>query len=404
MADRITELRIEGLRTIEKLTLPQGGLTVLIGDNGSGKSSIIEACQILSSLASSSFLNELHSTHGGPARLLRDNTSELRFGLSVVSDSGQSELTYDIGLLRSDYGFVVDCEELSERTEAGTPATKVLDRLHGISSTWLDRGGNPRTAISAGPPREPLVGTSGPWSTHEAIQRVLGVLAGIEVHMPFEVASLWESRRAQRLSTSRLPVVLQRTDRLEFLARNLPNAFHTLAHDFGEAHWHETLDYVRLGLGYDVERVTTPADAGGGAISVELELQGRRRRPAASLSDGQLAYLAFVALYRLETPRSLLAFDEPDLHLHPGLLVRVMQLFDVMARRHPVLLTTHSDTALDCLADAAQSTRVCELEMPGRRTRLRALDPQALAKWLIDYRGVGHLRGDGYLPLVLKEQ
>jgi hypothetical protein len=43
----ITELRIEGLRTIEKVRLRLDGLTVLIGDNGTGKSSILEACEIL---------------------------------------------------------------------------------------------------------------------------------------------------------------------------------------------------------------------------------------------------------------------------------------------------------------------------------------------------------------------
>ena len=45
--DRVTELRISGLRVIRELTLPLSGLTVLIGDNGTGKSSILEALEIL---------------------------------------------------------------------------------------------------------------------------------------------------------------------------------------------------------------------------------------------------------------------------------------------------------------------------------------------------------------------
>ncbi len=403
MADRITELRIEGLRTIDKLVLPLDGLTVLIGENGSGKSSIIEACQILGSVVSSSFLNEVHSTHGGPARLLRDNVSEISLGVAVASDSDEAALDYGLRLARSDYGFIVDCEQLVERQAVDGTVTRVIDRLHGVSSTWSE-GESAGVRVVDGPPREPLLGTSGPWSGHRAVQRMQAVLRAIEVHVPFDAAALWVARRAQRFSPARLPVVLQRTERLDFLGRNLANAYFELAHNRGEQHWQTTLEYVRLGLGYDVERITTPPDAGGGAISLELELQGRRRRSITSLSDGQLAYLAFVALLRLESPHSLLAFDEPDLHLHPGLLARVMDFFGEISRRHPVLLATHSDAALDCLEDPARATRVCELQMPERRTRLRSLDPDALAKWLSDYRGVGHIRGDGNLPLVLKDE
>jgi predicted ATPase len=41
-ADRITELRVQGVRTLADVRLRLDGLTVLIGDNGSGKSTLIE--------------------------------------------------------------------------------------------------------------------------------------------------------------------------------------------------------------------------------------------------------------------------------------------------------------------------------------------------------------------------
>jgi predicted ATPase len=41
--DRITEIHVRGMRTLADVKLSLGGLTVLIGDNGSGKSSLIEA-------------------------------------------------------------------------------------------------------------------------------------------------------------------------------------------------------------------------------------------------------------------------------------------------------------------------------------------------------------------------
>ena len=42
----ITELRIAGLRTLADVRLSLRELTVLIGANGTGKNSIIEACEL----------------------------------------------------------------------------------------------------------------------------------------------------------------------------------------------------------------------------------------------------------------------------------------------------------------------------------------------------------------------
>jgi predicted ATPase len=87
----ITELRIEGLRTIEKIRLGLGGLTVLIGDNGSGKSSILEACEILRRTTSERFLEEFHSIHGGLTALLRQGSPRLKLGVTVELRRGEHE-------------------------------------------------------------------------------------------------------------------------------------------------------------------------------------------------------------------------------------------------------------------------------------------------------------------------
>ena len=82
----ITELRIEGLRTIERIRLPLDGLTVLIGDNGTGKSSILEACEILRRATGPRFMDELHGMHGGLTSLLRQGAPRLLLGVSVRPD------------------------------------------------------------------------------------------------------------------------------------------------------------------------------------------------------------------------------------------------------------------------------------------------------------------------------
>ena len=157
------------------------------------------------------------------------------------------------------------------------------------------------------------------------------------------------------------------------------------------------MDYVRLGLGYDVESINTRADPGGGAIALRLKYTDLDEQiPASSLSDGILSYLCFVALFRLNAHKSLIAFDEPENHLHPELLMRVLDFFETMAEERPVLLATHSDRLLDGLSDPARSVVLCQLD-ERRATSLVRPDAEALAKWLNDYRGLGDVRSAGRL-------
>jgi predicted ATPase len=119
------------------------------------------------------------------------------------------------------------------------------------------------------------------------------------------------------------------------------------------------------------------------------------------LSDGVLAYLAFVALVQLSPPGGLLAFDEPETHLHPGLIDRVAGFFETLSTRRPVLVATQSDRFLDAISDPADSVVLCELDSD-RSTQLIRPEPRALAAWLKDYRGLGHLRAAGHDRSVLR--
>jgi predicted ATPase len=117
-----------------------------------------------------------------------------------------------------------------------------------------------------------------------------------------------------------------------------------------------------------------------------------------------LSYLAFVALFRLDGAQSsLMALDEPDLHLHPQLLMRVLDMLEAMARKFPVLIATHSDRLLDGLSKPAKSVVLCELDEK-RATRLIRPDPKALALWLERYRGLGDIRSAGHEASVLKRR
>lgn len=389
MQDRITELRIEGLRTIEQATLPLDGLTVLIGANGSGKSSILEACEILRRAAGPGFQDGFYGFHGGLASLLRTGASKLHLGASMEGSDGP--LRYDLWIAQDGTAATIDQETLV----AGTPADRVIIKRSRSDAHYF--GEPPESAPPPVAALSPMLGSFGQRPPHPAIRRAVSALQGIDVHLPFEVLPTWASRALGRNVPARTAITLQPTDRLALLGQNLANAYSALKNAYGEEHWRETMHLVQLGLGDTVEGVNIQPDPGGGAVALSVKYRGSRGQvPAAVLADGELSYLAFVALFRLSGQQTLLAFDEPETHLHPALLRRVMDFLESLAQSRAVLVATHSDALLDGLTDPARAAVLCDLDEQARSTQLIRPDPEALGRWLTRYRGIGDLRAAGH--------
>lgn len=391
--DVVSAITVRGARTVETARLDLTGLTVLIGENGVGKSTLVEACELLRRAASPAFIEELNAIHGGLRLLLRHGATELALGVEVRGDS--LPLRYELRLTPSGAAAAVSYERLvvGYPEDEATSAT-LIER--GRTEAWVLHKRKERSLSIDVAPDSLLLTSFGRNAPHPAISRMVAALKAIEVHVPFEVTPGWVSRAHNRPSIPRGSSLIQSATSVERLGLNLANVWHALRSDISEAHWQETMDYVRVGLGDRVESINTRADAAGGAIALWVKLRGRDEQvPAAALSEGTLAYLAFVAMFRLPSKRSLLVFDEPELHLHPRLLARVMGFFQRIAERCPVVLATHSRRLLDELRDPASSAVLCELDERDA-TRLRYPDRAVLDDWLKDYDGLGGLLDAGY--------
>jgi predicted ATPase len=427
----ITELYIEGLRTIDRIRLRLDGLTVLIGDNGSGKSSIIEACELLRRATTPSFLDDFHRIHGGLTSLLRRGATQLVLGVTVQPDPTEIGLAashadrwpwvrYKLELIQ-DGAFAKFRESISARRQVASAQKRRLPKSSvdadgfillgshdGTGEIVVYDNGHARGAglYDAGKPMlSNFEDATASEHYYDAGKAVAAYLRRIQVHLPFEVMPAWAGRALDRKSSLRSSTLLTPAEQLDKLGINLASTYHALKNAFGRSHWEKTLEYVQLGLGERVEDIVTWADPGGGNVGLSLKLSGLDKAiPSSQLSDGMLSYLAFVALFRLDRkPASLVAFDEPDLHLHPHLLMRVLDFFENMASGRPVLLATHSDRLLDGLQAPERSVVLCELGADGA-TRLVRPDAEALAKWLERYRGLGDLRSAGHAASVLTKK
>jgi predicted ATPase len=120
----------------------------------------------------------------------------------------------------------------------------------------------------------------------------------------------------------------------------------------------------------------------GGTVQVFLQ-EGRFNIPATRLSDGTLRYLCLLAILCHPKPPPLICIEEPELGLHPDVVVNLGKLLKEASARTQLIVTTHSDVLIDCLSDDPADVVVCE--KTGAGSTMERLDATGLEKWLQDY-------------------
>jgi predicted ATPase len=453
--DRIKRVRIRNVRAIEELDLEIAQpFTVLIGENGSGKSTILECLELLCKAAEPNFMQQLYSLHRGLYGLLRKGAASLQLGVVVEDDAGGLPgIEYSFGLEAQGTRAVVqkeqllwrlteqDCQNNREKLKNLQASIKVNEasikkllkdslRLEGLkekirilkariavleqqlskstievirrdgsTAEVFDKINEIMIAAPITVNSDQLLLTSfGNQLPETASERLRAVLRSIEVHLGFDTLAVWAARSYQRPVSIRAATTLFPAPRLTLLAANIANAWSELRNR-ANSHWEKTISLARLGLGTRLDTVVVQPDMGGGNIHLALRFIDLAEPVyAADLSDGQLSWLAFVAMVRLNEGRALLAIDEPELHLHPYLLAGVITLLKELGA--PVMLATHSDHVLELLDDPAAAIRVCTLE--GGKAAVACIDEVEFAKWRVEFSDIGRLRAAGYLAHILK--
>ena len=123
-------------------------------------------------------------------------------------------------------------------------------------------------------------------------------------------------------------------------------------------------------------------------------IEGDFAMPATRLSDGSLRYLCLLAILCDPDPAPLVCIEEPELGLHPDILPKLADQLVAASERTQLIVTTHSDILVDAMTERPEVVIVCEKH--DRRTEMRRLKKDELAKWLEKYR-LGQLWMDGQL-------
>ena len=388
----IRGLKISGMLSFgpRGIGLPMEPLNVLIGPNGSGKSNFIEALELLH--AAPHDLSAPIRRMGGISEWLWKGEDAPGRGIiqAVVNrPSGEIPLRHMLYIGQQGERFEVTRETITnEPPNAGEPQ-------HGL---FYASSGN--TARIREPGDE--AGRHRGWrvinpSTLSADASILSQREDPDLYP--ELGWLQQRYRQIRLYRNwefgpdaglrQVPRADQPSTFLTERGENLPLVLSRLRGD-NKQKFVKSLQQLYDG----VEDFHIEVGDGRGELFLVEKGAGTRYIPASRISDGTLRYMALAAILLDPEPPPLVVIEEPELGIHPDVVLGIGEMLIQAAERTQLVVTTHSRVLVNALEDYPSSVVVCG-KWDGQ-TEMRRLDPERLEQWLEKY-SLGYLWSIGEL-------
>jgi len=345
-------ITIVGFRSLKRVVLPLGRLTLMIGPNGSGKSNLISALRLFQAVRAGELQRQVEEA-GGAAALAHNgpkSTELLALNAWGVKDGHEFGYTVHLGHADGDRLHVVN--EILGSCEEGDP-----------DGPWTARIPN-RAAEESSLDAAAVVG-----SRWQPLFEWLSPIACFHL----QDLSPRSGIRGPALAADGLAL---RGD-----GANLAACLLRLSEGEAEqAAWRRITALVHRVAPSVVELCPTRSGAGGELVRLDwIDDQGERFG-ADQLSDGTLRALALITVLAQPTAQlpKLICIDEPELSLHPAALALLVELARSVSRHCQVLFATQSAAFLDVFSPE----EVVVVEREGGATVLRRLEVGELDAWL----------------------
>ncbi len=350
-----------------------GRLNVLIGPNGSGKSNLIEAIGLLKS-APSDLTAAIREGGGIGDWIWKGESSSQTAAIEAIigNPKGQLPLRYSLTLARKGQRFELSDERIeNERAFPGHDRPYLYFAYrNGHPYLNLKAIGERRLLREDIDPEQSILSQRKDPDSYPELTYLGDALGRIRIYREWSFGRYTPPRLPQPAD---LP-----NDFLNEDGRNLGLVLNRL----------RTKPVVKEGLlealrklNEDIDDFDTFIEGG----TVQLVIQERRITiPATRLSDGTLRYLCLLAILCHPNPPPLMCIEEPELGLHPDILLPLAELLHAASERCQVIVTTHSEVLVDALTPIPESIVVCEKH--DGQTHMRRLERDDLAEWLERYR------------------
>ncbi len=389
---KITQLDIEGFRSLRKVSWFPGDLNVIIGPNGTGKSNLLRFMELIS-ISAQGKLGKYIQSIGGMDPIVWDGAAaSIRFVLESTPEGGElGPEHYELELARLGTGssYKVEKELLinSHKLKKGIERKpfKFLERFSKTAVIFDEKERTFTTPEEFISDEESLLSiTSGPFINNHFIPPFQRALASIAVY---------HDLHTNKDASVRQPTISRMEKTVDPDGQNLISVLHTLYtgdRDFKK----DVNSAMEAAFGDDFEELVFPP-ASDQRIQMRIRWKSlKREQSAAELSDGTLRFLFLLTVLASPSPPPIIAIDEPETGLHPSMLPLVAEYAVDAANRSQVILTTHSPQFLDAFAGTVPTTTVAKWE--NGETILQTLKGEELDYWLKEY-SLGSLFKSGEL-------
>jgi len=363
----IERINISGFRKLLSIELPMKPFMVLIGGNGVGKTSFLDALSLLSASASGK-LNSTLSQWGGAAGLItRDKSQEISLSVDM-SVPGHNPLKYELHVVPVNTGYSISKEVLTQ--DRGFPEPfKHIDSAYS-SIRYFDietkktspinwEHNNSETSLAQVPKmfREP-----------EELRRILSTANQYHV---LDVSPRAPVKLPQAMKPADLPGIdgEDLTPYLYYLRESDQDRFDAI------------VDTLKAAFP-DFKTLSFPPVAAGMLTMAWHDKKYNKPFYMHELSEGTLRFIWLISLLYSPHLPTITMIDEPEVSLHPELLSLLVEVMREASKRTQLVVATHSDRLVRFLHP--KEVVVMDVNEEGNATAIWA-DSMDLDLWLAEY-------------------
>ena len=360
-------IRITGFRRLFSVDLEMRPFMVLVGANGVGKTTFLDALSFLSASASGT-LNCTLSQWGGISNVLtRDKGKKLSFSVDI-RDSNYESFKYEVMIEPTGSGYSIAKELLSQDKNCENPCIFINSTYGDICYYDIDAKGILHPNWEYNPYETSLAQTPKMYRQPEELRRILATVNHYHV---LDVGLRAPVKLPQAMKPAMSP-----GENGEDLA---PYLYYLRESD--KDTFEIIIDTLRAAFP-DFDTLSFPPVAAGMLTMVWNDRKFAKPVYMHELSEGTLRFIWLVALLLCPHLTAITLIDEPEVSLHPELLSLLVEVMRETSKRTQLIVATHSDRFVRFLHPSEMI--VMDINEDGHAITALA-DSMELDDWLSEY-------------------
>ena len=365
--NRFERISVRGFRRLQHTDeLEMRSLIVMIGANGSGKTSFLDVLSTLAASASGNLRDTLQRKGGLNEILTRGKAHEFEIQISMEVPK-EEPLKYSLTLSPKGLSYEIGDETLTQWRDLNRREPFKYIESHGLDIKYFQEGGLLRPNWEHNPLETSLSQVPKMYREPENLRKSL---SSCTYYGALDVSEKSPIRLPQAMRPAKLPGAsgedivsclydLRETDRDRF----------------------EMVENIISAAFPDFERLNFPPVAAGTLSMTWTDKNFSQPIYVHELSEGTLRFLWLVTLLQSQSLTTITLLDEPEVSLHPELLRHLVYLMREASKHTQLIVATHSDRLIRFLEP--HEVLICDLEEGS--AKMTWADTLNLDKWLEDY-------------------